>query len=128
MTAGASMNDLPITRGEFNAAISAVRDGTTELRDDMRAAIAGLRTEMVERFARVEAYQEMASAQKLEEARDVGRLEQRVRDQETRIHALEKSQEERDAAHRNHLARLYVGLTLAGATGVLALALKAVGG
>jgi hypothetical protein len=122
------MSDLPITRGEFNAAIAAVREGTTELRDDMRAAITSLRTEMVERFARVEAYQEMASAQKLEEARDVGRLEQRVRDQDARIHALEKSQEERDAAHRNHMARLHIGLAIAMASGFLALALKVHGG
>lgn len=122
------MSDLPISRSEFNAAISAVRQGTAELRDDMRTSIQSLRTEMVERFARVEAFQEMSSAQKLEEARDVGRLEQRVKDQEKRIESLEADQAERDTAHRNHMARLYVGLTLAGASGILALALKAVGG
>ena len=120
------MSDL--SRDELNGALEAVRDQIQAVEDRISRKFSEMREDQAERFSRVEAFQEMASAEALRKAHEGGKLEQRVESLEVARRESDREQRQRDAAHRNHMARLYVGLTIAVASGILALALKAVGG
>ena len=122
------MSDLPITRGEFNAAITAVRDQVAGVEARMTDKFSEMREDQAERFSRVEAFQEMASASALRDAKESGKLEQRVESLEESRRLWDSEQKDRDAANRNQAARLYVGLALAAASGFLALILRSLGG
>ena len=113
------MSDL--SRDELNGALAALEDRISRKFSEMRE-------DQAERFSRVEAFQEMASAEALRKAHEGGKLEQRVESLEAARLASDLEQKQRDAAHRSHMGRLYVGLTLVGAASILALALKALGG
>lgn len=101
----------PVPRGEFNAGMQGIR-----------AALADLKENMVDRTARIEGKQDAASAAALEAARESGKID-------ARLEALKSTQRQNDSRIEKLDFKVWGLILLAlGALGKFALGLLAAGG